>query len=76
MYISVDPYDLYCDLGIEEKRELTSYLIQDGYLTGADFDGTIELLENALYRIKYKGLDQDKSAVDVLESILESLKYL
>ena len=76
MYISIDPYDLYEDLTSSEKQYLAHCLAQDGYLTGADFGGTIELLEDVLYRIKYKGLDQDKSAIEVLESILESSKYL
>lgn len=76
MYINIDPYDLYEDLSSSEKQELAHCLAQDGYLTGRGDSATIKLLEDALYRIKYKGLDQDKSAVEVLESILESSEYL
>lgn len=74
MYVNVyiDASEFYYDLTASEKSELLRWLVDDGF-TLDDMPGNPDIIEHIkeqIYRIKYKGLDSDKTTVEILEGIL------
>ena len=82
MYVSVDvdldPAEFYESLDYSEKRDVLCWLMDDGILPEDDesFDKTIENIKEQIYRLQYRGLDSEKSAVEILETILEKADRL
>lgn len=81
MYVSVD-VDLdvegvYESLNDYEKTEMVSFLREDGLLPSQEEDAKLgEVIRDAIYRLKYRGLDSDKSTVEILETILDKVGLL
>jgi DNA-binding transcriptional regulator YhcF (GntR family) len=76
MYVSVDVdldvESVYDSLSEHEKTEIIYFLREDGMLPSQEEDARLEeAIREAVYRLKYRGLDSEKTAVEILEVILE-----
>lgn len=76
--IAIDAGEFYSELDDYEKSNILTWLMEDGFFPDEDpsMSTYIDDIKERIYRLKYRGLDSEKTTVEILEEILEKAENL